>query len=132
MQNYINLLNYGNMNISGGIDQFWLRGALRISQIEQIDFLKRLYNEELTVSRRSMEITRKIMLNEETPDYKLSAKTGWGDMGSTSIGWFVGWVEKGASVYFFATNIESGDPQENFAAARKEITLKILKKLGII
>ena len=42
MQRYIDLEHYGNMDISGGIDQFWLRGGLRISQFEQIDLLRNL------------------------------------------------------------------------------------------
>src|SRR4030095_6351654 len=132
MKEFVNKFDYGNKNITGGIDKFWLTGALRISQAEQISFLQRLYNEELPVSKRSMEITKKVILLEDTLDYKLRAKTGWGDMGSLSIGWFVGWIEKGNNVYFFATNIKSPDPKESFPAARKEITKKILKELGVI
>lgn len=132
MLEWVKKLNYGNMDISGGIDKFWLTGELRISQMEQIEFLKRLYREELPVSRRAMDITKKIILLEDTLGYKLRAKTGWGDQDELSIGWFVGWVEKNSSVYFFATNFESKDPPDNFAAARKEITMKILKELGII
>ena len=131
MQDLVNKMNYGNMNISGGIDMFWLTGELKISQAEQIDFLMQLYKEELPVSKRSMDITKNIMLLEDKPEYKLRAKTGWGDAGGTSIGWFVGWIEKDGDAYFFATNIETDNPQENFPASRKEITMKILKELGI-
>src|SRR3990172_9040931 len=133
MQEMVNKLKYGNMNISGGLDRFWLTGELRISQAEQIDFLKRLYKEELPVSKRSMDITKNIMLLEDNHVYKLRAKTGWCDTkDSISIGWFVGWIEKDGNAYIFAVNIESSNPQENFASARKEITMKILKELGII
>jgi beta-lactamase class D len=131
MKEMVEKLNYGNKNISGGVDKFWLTGELRISQAGEIDFLRRLYNDELPVSKRSMDITKKIMLLEDTLGYKVRAKTGWGDMGGTSIGWFVGWVEKGGNVYFFANNIESTSPGENFPAARKEITRKFLKALGV-
>jgi len=131
MQEMVNKLNYGNMNISGGIDRFWLTGELKISQTEQIDFLKRLYKGELPVSKRSMDITKIIILLEDKPGYKLRAKTGWGYVDNTSIGWFVGWIEKDGGVYFFATNIETDNPKENFPASRKEITMKILKELGI-
>jgi len=40
MQRYISLVHYGNMNIAGGIDMFWLTGKLRVSQMEQIQFLR--------------------------------------------------------------------------------------------
>ena len=47
------------------------------------------------------------------------------------VGWFVGYVEKADNVYFFATNIESKEPEEGFRS-RFEISFNILKELGII
>ncbi|HEY3249913.1 MAG TPA: class D beta-lactamase [Ignavibacteria bacterium] len=132
MQEMVNKFNYGNKNISCGIDKFWLNGELRISQTEQINFLRKLYKDELPVSKRSIEITKNIMLLEDTLGYKLRAKTGWGGQDSKDIGWLVGWVEKENNVSFFALNIESNNPQENFGPARREITKKLLKELGII
>ncbi len=38
MQAHLDALGYGNRDISGGIDKFWLTGGLRISPHEQIDF----------------------------------------------------------------------------------------------
>jgi beta-lactamase class D len=132
MKEMVTKLNYGNMDIAGGIDKFWLSGKLRITQFQQIDFLVRLYRDDLPVSKRSMKITKEIILNEDTLGYVLRAKTGWGDMGKYSVGWWVGWVEKEGNVYFFATNIQADDPPENFAEARKLITRKILHELGIL
>jgi len=43
----------------------------------------------------------------------------------------VGYVEKGSDVYFFATNLQSKEPEEGFKS-RQEITLKILKELKIL
>lgn len=132
MSKYIKLAQYGNMNISGGIDQFWLTGKLRISQEEQIEMLKKLYNDSLPFSRRSQEIVKKIMLREDTLGYKIRAKTGWGVQDSLNIGWYVGWVEKDKNVYFFALNIESKNPDDSFPAARIEITKDILRELKIL
>ena len=42
MDDWLARLGYGNRDTSGGIDRFWLWGGLRISPIEQIDFLRRL------------------------------------------------------------------------------------------
>ena len=47
MQHYITLNHYGNEDISGGIDLFWLDGGLRISADEQIEILKKIYNNEI-------------------------------------------------------------------------------------
>jgi beta-lactamase class D len=41
MDAHIKLMNYGNNDISNGIDNFWLCGSLQISINEQIDFLKK-------------------------------------------------------------------------------------------
>ncbi|HKB86194.1 MAG TPA: penicillin-binding transpeptidase domain-containing protein, partial [Ignavibacteriaceae bacterium] len=39
MQHFVDTVRYGNCNIGGGIDHFWLDGALQISPIEQVEFL---------------------------------------------------------------------------------------------
>jgi beta-lactamase class D len=133
MKKYIQLCSYGNMDISGGIDQFWLTGNLKISQYEQIGFLKNLYDNELPFSAKTMNTVKDIMLMEDTLGYKLYAKTGWGQTDSLDIGWYVGWVETKNNVYFFATNIEAVNPDpEKFPAARIKITKDILKEMGIL
>jgi beta-lactamase class D len=46
-RNYLESIDYGNADPSGGVDRFWLDGALKISALEQISFLTRLYRNEL-------------------------------------------------------------------------------------
>lgn len=131
MKFYIEKEQYGNEVLTGPIDFFWLNATLKISQIEQIKFLKKLYNKELGFSLKAMQIVKHIMLIENKPDYKLRAKTGWGiDKEGLNIGWYVGYLEKNNNVYFFATNIESDSPDENFGNARVEITKSILRNLS--
>ena len=133
MLEWITREHYGNMDISGGIDQFWLRGGLRISQEEQIDVLRRLYSGELHFSRRTMEIVKRIIILKDTVTYTLRGKTGWGDVEGGAVGWLVGYLEQNGDVYFYATNIEAHDPPpDSFAAARRGITEEILKRLGLL
>ncbi|MGB3074109.1 MAG: class D beta-lactamase [Chitinophagales bacterium] len=140
MQQYLNLVHYGNMNMSGAIDSFWLTGGLRISCDEQIEFLKDFYLNTYHFSQPSVDIVKKILVQDDTLGYRLSGKTGWGMMKGEetggkelNIGWFVGYVEKGDEVYFFATNISSPEPApENFGRVSKQITLKILEELNIV
>lgn len=131
MQKFISLNHYGNEDISGGIDRFWLDGGLRISANEQIEFLKKIYKNEVQFSQRSIDILKKIMIYEQTDKYVLRAKTGWALRVKDQVGWFVGYVEKDGNVYFFALNIQTTKPEEGFVS-RKEITFKILKSLGIL
>jgi len=130
MKEWVAKLGYGNQDTSGGIDRFWLQSSLRISADEQIEFLKKLYREQLPVSKRSIEIMKDILTLEKTADYKLSAKTGGGPLGEGKyIGWFVGYLEAKSNVYFFAINLEG----DSFAAVRDRrinLTKQILTDLG--
>jgi beta-lactamase class D len=131
MRKYINQEKYGNMDISGGVDQFWLNDALKISPLEQVDFLKRLYLGETGFSKRSMDITKRIMVREAQPGYILRAKTGWGIKDNLDIGWFVGWMEIAGNVYIFATQVETQFADAKvFTKARIDITNNIFKELG--
>jgi beta-lactamase class D len=132
MKEMLEKLNYGNKDITAGIDKFWLEGNFRISQMEQIDFLKRMRSGELPVSKRAVDIVEKMIILDVTSEQVLRGKTGWGDQNGKNIGWLVGWVEKGGNVYFYATNIESEKETDTFVQARREITEKILSELGAL
>ena len=133
MRQYVEAANYGNRDISGNIDSFWLDGALRISADEQIVFLKRLYQNDLPFSQRSLDIVKTIIVQEETASYRLSGKTGSAQRLKVHTGWFVGYLEKDGNVYFFATNIESADSNglANGQLAQK-INRNILQSLGLL
>lgn len=131
MQHYININKYGNQDISGGIDRFWLDGGLKISADEQIELLKKIYNSKIKFSQRNIDILKKIMIYEQNENYILRAKTGWAVRIKDQVGWFVGYVETAEDVYFFALNIQTKEPEEGFVS-RKEITFKILKELGVL
>jgi len=65
--------------------------------------------------------------------YTLRGKTGWGEQDGKNIGWYVGYIEREGNVYFFATNIESENPDESlFPGARKAITRQILQDLQLL
>jgi beta-lactamase class D len=132
MYYYVYKCNYGNKDISGGIDRFWLDGALRISQSEQIELLKKMYKYDLPFSKRNIDIVKDILLNEENGSYRLRAKTGSSFQDGRAIGWYVGYLEQNDNVYFFATNIESDESDQNFRNARIEITRQILQRFGLL
>ena len=129
MEKWVKEAGYGNQNIGGDLDMFWLNGELRITQQQQLQFLQKLYNNELPFSEKTMEQVKEIMLVEEGEGFKLFGKTGWASSVEPNIGWFVGYLEKGENVYFFATNFSSSEPDDNFSANGKTITKKILAEL---
>ena len=76
MQKYLDLFDYGNRDIGGGIDQFWLSGNLRIDPVQQIDFVDRLRRGVLPVSKRSQELARDILPVTKVGDATIRAKSG--------------------------------------------------------
>ena len=132
MKKFLSAFKYGNQRIGGPVDEFWLDNSLKISADEQVEFLKAFYAGKLPISKRSTDIVKDILLLEQTPTYRLSAKTGGGSVAEGKvIGWFVGYVETGGNVYFFATNIEG----PNYTAIREkriEVTKQILASLGYL
>jgi beta-lactamase class D len=131
MQTYVDAAGYGNHDISGNIDSFWLDGALRISADEQVEFLKRFYQNELPFAQRNLDIVKDILVLEKTPVSQLSGKTGTQLRVKPTINWFVGYVEKGDEIYLFATNLELPEGVTDTTRA-KEITKRILRDMELI
>ncbi len=130
MQHWIDTLQYGNTNISGPIDSFWLNNTLKISPDEQLGLVKKLYFDQLPFQKRAQQIVRNVMLMEDNTQYKLSYKTGLGfDEMQNLIGWVVGWIEENRHVYFFVTLIKTPDKNAD-ERLRLSITKSILKQLG--
>lgn len=135
MKEYLSKYNYGSMEVdSANIDIFWLQGGSGINQFQQINFLKRLYKSELPISEKTEKIMKEILLLEENEQYKMSGKTGWSIQNGINNGWFVGYVESGSKIYYFATNVEPGEGfrMDMFPGIRKDVTFAALKTLDII
>lgn len=133
MRRFLDDVGYGNRDLSGGDDHFWIDGGLRISPRQQVGFLKRLFRNALPVSPRTTQVVKEMMAIEETPTWVLRAKTGLTTVPDPgSIGWWVGWVERGARVTFFATVLESAAPAADFAAKRLSVTRCALERTGAL
>lgn len=133
MKKWIEKLDYGNKNINGGIDKFWLTGDLRITPRQQMEFLEKLIKEDLPVSDSTYLLMKEIMIYEKTDNYVLRAKTGWGNQNNRDIGWFVGYVTRDNKEYIFVNLVLNDDPEnKNFIPSRAGISYEILKKVGLI
>ena len=132
MKKYVDLLEYGNRDIGGGIDQFWLTGGLRIDPVQQIDFVDRLRRGTLPVSTRSQQLVRDILTLTKAGDAVIRAKTGLlgAELGKPSLGWLVGWAEKGSANTVFALNIDCRVPRHQ--AARMKLAQQCLGDIGAI
>jgi beta-lactamase class D len=130
MQRWIDSLGYGNRNISGPIDSFWLNNRLKIKPDEQLGLVKKLYFDQLPFFKRTQEIVQSVMLREQNSNYKLYYKSGWGKLeNGHELGWMVGWIEENRHPYFFVLNIET--PQKDLVPKVREKLLRdILTHLG--
>ncbi len=126
MQYFVDTVKYGNGNIGGGIDHFWLDGDLRITPFEQVEFLKRLYSDSLPFSKRNLDIVKDIMINDKGDNYILRGKTGW----AGSTGWYVGYLEANKDTYFFANNIEIVIDRDT--EARIAIVKEVFKSMDLL
>ncbi|MEM6687401.1 MAG: class D beta-lactamase [Bacteroidota bacterium] len=133
MNEYLEKLQYGNITVTASnLENFWLTGEAKITQFEQIDFLKRLQQETLPISKRTTAIVKEIMILKETKNYVLRGKTGLSINGDHNNGWFVGYVESNDQLIFFATNVEPTQKdfdRKKFQDNRKRITYSALENL---
>jgi beta-lactamase class D len=135
MSKYVDKLEYGNIQFEeSNLDIFWLEGASRISQIQQLDFLNRLYTSQLPISKRTETIVKKMMVLEKNENYILSGKTGWSISNRENNGWFVGWLETQSATYLFATNVDPSTQfnMKEFPRIRKKITMQAFQQMNII
>jgi beta-lactamase class D len=130
MQKYVDLFEYGNRNIGGGIDTFWVSGDLRIDPVQQVDFVDRLRRGVLPISKRSQELVRDILPVTKVGDAIIRAKTGLTDGEHGSLGWLVGWAEKGAAQTVFALNMDCPEPRH--VADRMTLAQACLRDIGAI
>ena len=138
MQKFIDAFDYGNRDIGGPIDHFWLDGDLRISPLEQIGFLDRLWRRNLPVSERSQALAIDILPATKVGDAVIRAKSGLIGVDDksppagvgASVGWLVGFAEKGNSRSVFATNLDIKEPRH--IASRMQLSQQLLNDVGAI
>jgi len=138
MQEWLQRLSYGNESSEGTPDRFWLDGGLRISPLDQVDFLERLVRGELPVSEASRTAVLDLMEFERVPGAEgrvesiLRAKTGYATPpGEGAVGWWVGAVERGENVHLFATLLMAEEEVPGLLEARMSVSRCALQALGV-
>lgn len=129
MQHWLDSLGYASKNgravIKDDIDSFWLDNNIKVTADEQLGLVKKLYFDQLPFQKRVQEIVKKVMLQENNANYKLSYKTGWAYReNGNSIGWVIGWEEENLHPYFFVLQIEGPHDMD-----MKNIRISILKNI---
>ena len=105
-------------------------GSLTISAEQQVAFLKQVVSGHLPFRASSYDTLKSIMLSEQTPHYRLYAKTGWAARNAPVVGWYVGYVEVAEDIWLFALNIDTRSASD--LPLRKQITLGAFRAKGIL
>jgi beta-lactamase class D len=128
MQRWLDTLKYGTKKITTQIDNFWLDNSLKITPDEEMGLVKKLYFGQLPFQKRTQDLVKKLMIQEDNANYKLAYKSGWGFReNGKALGWIVGWIEENKHPYFFVLNVE-GEHNTNMAPIRINILKAILKE----
>lgn len=123
-------IGYGNENISGGFPTYWMESSLKISPIEQVKLLVRLYNNDFGFDPENIHAVKESICLSSSETGSLYGKTGTGEVDGQDVnGWFVGYVEGSGHTCFFALNI-TADANASGSTASK-IALSILSDMNI-
>jgi bla regulator protein BlaR1 len=134
MQEELKNLQYGNCDIlewNGSninplekLNGFWLDSSLKISPLEQVEVLSRIFEKHSDYDSRNIEILKRIMLVDENDSQKIYGKTGSGN----GEAWFVGFSESSGERRYIAIYLNDSEHRDQVSGNKaKEIVLDILQ-----
>jgi beta-lactamase class D len=134
MQAELNAFNYGNHNIEGGIDSFWLTGGLRISPREQVDFLHRLHVGSLPVAPEHVALVERLTVLDARVGTVLRGKTGLTLQDGVRVAWLVGSVTDARGEFYEYAMLILAKPENDAQTLplRRSLTRKLLVRSGIL
>ena len=134
LQNWLNLLNYGNRDISGGTTVFWNNNSLKISTKQQFDLLKKLYYYNLPFSFENIRLVKSTfrltkLVNKNVYSFKVT-----GLQNGKQHAWYIGYVEFLNNTYLFVQSLENSKKLKasTFEALNGEVMYQILRSLGVL
>lgn len=123
---YLAAFSYGNRDFSGdpgkhnGLTHAWLSSSLKISAVEQLEFLKKMVSSQLPVKRTAVDFTKRHLSRgklDNGADYYAKTGSGWhgrsddgNNAGKLRDGWYVGFIDHGPEHFVFVSNISDTRP----------------------
>ena len=130
IKEYVKEIGYGNQLVEGDISSYWINSALKISPVEQVEMLTKLYYNQFGFTPENIKTVKDSIRLYSMDEGILSGKTGTEEIdGLNTSGWFIGYVERDNHTYFFATNIQSDKLASGPLAT--ELTFSILSDLNL-
>jgi beta-lactamase class D len=146
-RHHLRTLAFGNMDPSSGLTTFWIGGSLLITPEEQLAFWRRLYEDALPVSAKSVGQVRQMLVQPADvvvnaagrhtfaapwpPGTVVSAKTGSAtDRSGRGVRWLNGHVTRGGRSFVFVTCVTG--PPSLAANAAIDLAAKRLRDLKVL
>lgn len=127
LASWLKSIKYGNADISGSIETYWMESTLKISAVEQVQLLSALDRDGLGFSDKTIEG----VLESIDEGSGLYGKTGTGRIDGHDVnGWYIGFVRRPGGTVCFAVNIAAADGATGTEAAR--IAKSILQDAGYL
>lgn len=135
MQAWLDRLDYGNRDMSSGIERFWLGGSLEIDGFRQLAFIEALWRSGLPFPPAHQAQVREMLRQDADLEGILHGKTGSclgaPRPGTPDHGWFIGWVDwtrrnaAGPSTSWFVIGLVGSGARGSRA---REIAISLLRK----
>ena len=139
---YINLLEYGNKDVSGSdiLTRSWISSTLKISPIQKLYLIEKLSKNDLPVSLLAQSNTKKIIFTEKIGKYSLYSKTGMSTLIDSNqnktkyhMGYFVGFLESENDKYYFVIHVTENKKNNQFASlVAKDIAMTKINDLIVL
>lgn len=128
MEDFLTEIGYGDCNFGDDSDSFWNGSGVKISALEQVELLVKLYRNDFGFEDGNIATVKDAMSLDEEGLY---GKTGTGRLDGTNVaGWFIGFAETHNDTYFIAVYRNSQDGADG--ALAYETASSILQTIGII
>lgn len=143
MQKYIDKFDYGNKDISDwdgktnldddprDLKGFWLETSLKISPLEQVQLLNRLFsaNENPMALAKLKELM--LVYEDNNTGLKIYGKTGYGVVnGENTDAWFTGFYEINNQRTYYSVRLDDPKNPQALSSTAKEIAINIIKNLN--
>ena len=103
---WVNRTNYGNQNIRGSSDRFWLDGTLKIDALQQAEFMSLIFSEKHPFDHYTALDVKDVLPLEEGDGWIMQYVTA-NTTGDDPVLWLVGAVLTGSGTWAVAMNIDN-------------------------
>lgn len=141
MQKELDKLQYGNCDMSDwegrlntnnnnrALTGFWIESSLLISPWEQVEVMKRIFDDNSDYAEKTKNELKQVMLvpGQEQADISVYGKTGMGAADGIAVdAWFTGFAERAEGKLYFCVYLGRTDNMDISSVRAREIAMQIV------